>query len=366
MKLLFVGSEACLPEGFSDLVETSDLDASIDRVGTADAAFEAMQKGSFDLIVCESKLPDERGIELLASVATLQPKMVRILIDRSEGELDMQRALLFAHRVLPWPLDAELLFDTLSSVFELSDMLRSEHLHEVVGSVSGLPPAPKLYMALSKALADPKSDANQIANLVSQDPAISAKVMRMCNSAYFAGQREVSNVRAAITRLGLNTVRMIVLAAEVYTGNATGVDRDAVQKRAMLASAIAMKVLPGSSQDLAGTGALLAEVGLLVPGVVDDRKRTPADEGKPGHSEAGAYLLGLWGLPLPIVEAVYSHRNPQRLAKQGFWVTGAVHVATALAAQEPVDEDYLRAVGQLDKLAAWQEMAEELRARENG
>lgn len=365
MKLLFVGSDSCVPDGFADLVEGSDLNAEISRAGTADEAFDALQQGNYDIVIAESVLPDERGIELLASVATLQPKMVRILIDRSEAEIDMQRALLFAHRVMPSALDAELLFDTLSGVSELSDMLRSEFLHEVVGSVSGLPPAPKLYMALTKALADPKSDASVIANLVSQDPAISAKVMRMCNSAYFAGMSEVTSVKAAITRLGLNTVRMIVLAAEVYTGNSS-IDRDAIQKRAMLASAIAMKVLPGSSQDLAGTGSLLAEVGLLVPGVVDDRKRTPADEGKPGHSEAGAYLLGLWGLPLPIVEAVYSHRNPQRLAKQGFWVTGAVHVATSLAAEEPVDEDYLRAVGQIEKLPKWQDIAQELREREQG
>lgn len=364
MKLLFVGSASCVPEGFAELIGESDLNAEIKHVATADAAFEAMQNAEFSVVLSESKLPDELGIELLASIATLKPRVVRILFDLSDGNIDMARALLFAHRVMPWPQDAEVLFETLSSVSELNEMLNSEHLHEVVGSVSGLPPAPKLYMALTKVLADPNSDTNQIAALVGQDPAISAKVMRMCNSAYFAGQREVTNVKAAITRLGLNTVRMIVLAAEVFTDKASDVDRDAAQKRSMLASALALKILPGSSQDLAGTGALLAEVGLLVPGVVDERKRTPENASKPGHTEAGAYLLGLWGLPLPIVEAVYSHRNPQRLAKQGFWVTGAVHVAIALASKEPVDEDYLRAVGMIDRLPAWQAIAEELSARE--
>ena len=44
----------------------------------------------------------------------------------------------------------------------------------------------------------------------------------------------------------------------------------------------------------------------------------------------------------------------------GFWVAGAVHVASALVAGTPVDEAYLRSVGQIDRLPKWRSMGEQL------
>jgi HD-like signal output (HDOD) protein len=72
---------------------------------------------------------------------------------------------------------------------------------------------------------------------------------------------------------------------------------------------------------------------------------------------AGAYLLGLWGLPAPIVEAVAFHQQPAQSGKV-FWVTGAVHVAAALVEGHEPDTDYLRRVGRLDQLPRWRALAD--------
>ncbi|HBZ45962.1 MAG TPA: hypothetical protein DEO93_01275, partial [Stenotrophomonas sp.] len=128
--------------------------------------------------------------------------------------------------------------------------------------------------------------------------------------------------------------------------------------RALLASRLAAKLLPDSSAELGATAALLADIGLLLPGVRNERSE-PADDAdpRPGHSEAGAYLLGLWGLPMPIIEAVAFHLQPQRSNTRSFWVTGAVHVALALVNGDPVDEDYLQRAGVLAKLPQWRDHA---------
>ena len=62
---------------------------------------------------------------------------------------------------------------------------------------------------------------------------------------------------------------------------------------------------------------------------------------------------------MPIVEAVASHHQPGRMRMSGFWVAGAVHVASALVGGTEVDEAYLRSVGMLDKLPQWRALAEE-------
>ena len=101
-------------------------------------------------------------------------------------------------------------------------------------------------------------------------------------------------------------------------------------------------------------------MGRLLPGVAagEEEETNDLGEPKPHYAEAGAYLLGLWGLPMPIVEAVAYQRRPGQMRSGGFWVTGAVHVASALVAGNEPDEAYLRSVGMLDKLPQWRELVE--------
>jgi hypothetical protein len=91
------------------------------------------------------------------------------------------------------------------------------------------------------------------------------------------------------------------------------------------------------------------------------------------HAEIGAYLLGLWGLPYPIVEAVAHHHAPLRVVRQGFEVLDAVYVANCFAREpapghgEPVagaglDPAYLEAVGAHDRVAQWRAVASEVMA----
>jgi len=63
---------------------------------------------------------------------------------------------------------------------------------------------------------------------------------------------------------------------------------------------------------------------------------------------------------MPIIEAVAFHRQPQRSSIRSFWVTGAVHVAMALASGSEIDEEYLAKTGVLNKLPIWREQAENL------
>jgi HD-like signal output (HDOD) protein len=62
------------------------------------------------------------------------------------------------------------------------------------------------------------------------------------------------------------------------------------------------------------------------------------------HAQVGAYLLGIWGLPYAIVEAVAHHHDPLRAGSTAFDVVGAVHVAGALA-EECVSTDGPKGVG---------------------
>src|SRR5205814_9411132 len=84
------------------------------------------------------------------------------------------------------------------------------------------------------------------------------------------------------------------------------------------------------------------------------------------HAELGAYVLGIWGLPELIVEAVAWHHNPERCPETSFSPVTAVHAARALLHEggpettwgpwaAPCDA-YLNRLGLADRLKAWREL----------
>ena len=292
---------------------------------------------------------------LLAQVRQRHPGAVRIQLLEADQDADAMQALDGAHRLLRMPLDAGELIEAVESLSELRELLDNAELKQRIGSIGSLPPPPRVYIELTQLLRDPDSSNNEIAEVLAQDPAIAAKVLRLCNSAYFSGGRVITDFRAAVTRLGHQQISRLVLATETFGAiqSAGSVDREALQDRALRTSRVAGRLLAGASAELAATAGLLAEVGLLLPSI-------QADGDGPHYAEAGAYLLGLWGLPMPIVEAVAHHHRPARMRSGGFWVTGAVHVAAALVAGKDVDEAYLRSVGVIDKLPRWRDMVAQL------
>lgn len=316
-----------------------------------------------DVVIADMRAAGMDGATLLREFQSRRPETVRILLSGQDDEDEALRALNVAHRVLAKPISAAETADAVDLVCSLHGILASERIREMVGRVDRLPPAPRLYLRLTQAMDDPNSDATQIAKLVSQDPALAAKVLQMCNSAMFSAGRQITDIRSAVARLGLRALRTIALAAEVFARPGAGAgDAEALQRKALIASTLASRLLPQrAAADLAGTAALLADVGLLLPGLGKDHaelERFEESRELPPHAGAGAYLLGLWGLPMPIVEAVAFHHQPARGGTRQFGIVGAVHVAVGLAQGHALDEAFLEATGAIERLPQWQSMFE--------
>jgi HD-like signal output (HDOD) protein len=104
--------------------------------------------------------------------------------------------------------------------------------------------------------------------------------------------------------------------------------------------------------------AMKAAIGKNMAPTLAEREYFKAD-----HADVGGYLLGLWGLPAPIVEAIALHHSPSRALHKSFNSLTAVHVADFLSheggsltsglPQDQIDTDYLDEVGVLDKLEDW-------------
>lgn len=319
------------------------------------AAFEAA-----DVVVADAHSPG--GVDLLQAARARNPRAVRILLLDEGEEPHALRTLENTHRFMRRPISADEMVAAVESVVELQELLDAPDLKETIGRIGALPPPPRLYLELHRKLEDPRTTTHTVTALIAQDPVTAAKVLRLCNSAYFAFSRKVADIRSAVVRIGYDSIRRLVLAGEIFSLQPPpGIDRDALSRRGLVASRLASRLLQGPSADLAATAAVVAEVGMLLPGVrIPNADGSGAASCGPHYAEAGAYLLGLWGLPMPIVEAVANQREPSRSHFRGFWIGGAVHVATSLASGYPLDHAYLANLGLTGRIPQWERLAAEL------
>ncbi|MCZ6753538.1 MAG: HDOD domain-containing protein, partial [Acidobacteria bacterium] len=299
-----------------------------------------------------------------------------------------------AHQFLTKPCEPSALRVAVERSCKLRDLLNDEFISRAVGSMSDLPSLPKVYEELTSALRNPNISLSKIAKIVEQDVAISAKLLQLANSALFGTVRDLNTVHMAVSYMGLDVIQHMVLSLEVFRsfeglGQIEGFSLEATQEHAQLTAKIAVRLLPAKYlADTAIVAALLHDVGKLVlaskmPGRFKRCLETSREQNRPlyqveeelggiTHAEIGAYLLGLWGLPYSVAEAVAHHHKPTRVPHQNFDAVGAVYVANLLAhayapgpktprdGQDSIDMEYLQAVGVADQLEGWQAMAKQM------
>ena len=206
------------------------------------------------------------------------------------------------------------------------------------------------------------------------------------NSACFGLSRTIASLDQAVAHLGMDLIKDLSLTVHVFaalerTALRLGFSFDAEQEHSVLTARVARRLLTSKRQAQdAFTAALLHDIGNLVLAVCipEKFKKTlvaaqtssrPSHEVEAEmlgvtHAEVGAYLLGLWGLPHPIVEAVAYHHNPAAALERTFDLPTAVSVANALVEEatggNPITiTEHLEALKVHQKLKRWREIAKE-------
>ena len=398
-RVLFVDDEAKILEGLERMLRPMRKEWEMVFAGSGAEALKLMDASAFDVIVTDMRMPEMDGAQLLEQVQKRHPSVVRLVLS-GYFELEMAvRAVPVAHQYLAKPCDAEKLRQAIEHACGFTAILTDETARQVVGAVGTLPSLPRTCAALLEALRNPDVPIEQVGKIIEQDVGMTAKVLQLVNSAFFGLLQEISTVRAAVSYLGLDVLKQLVLSAEIFRTfhpqqRIEGFSIDAFQEHSRQAAAIAARLpAPKKTVSAAVVAALLHDTGKLVLAVRLPRQFEKAlqashKEGRPlhemeheltgaGHAEIGAYLLALWGLPLPIVDAVCRHHHPAMAgdAPPGLDVLAITHVADALAheldphrPEKPqdsgslIDLDYLKALGVADDLPAWREIAEQVLA----
>lgn len=358
-------------------------------------ALALLDRAPFDVVVTDMRMPEMDGTQLLEQVRSRCPSAVRIVLSESSERDVALRAASVAHQFLAKPCDPAQLREIVEHSGGLARQFPDAALRRVVGAIGKLPSLPRTSTMLLEAMDNQTASLDAIGAIVEQDVGMAAKVLQLVNSAFFGLSNRIASVRAAVGYLGLDTLRQLVLSVEVFRtfhpGQSIGrFSIEALHTHSRLTARIAGS-LPGSKETSASAvvAALLHDCGKLV---LASRLRkefaqalqTSQMQGEPlfhteerqfgvSHAEVGGHLLGLWGLPQPIIDGVWRHHHPVADSQpgSGLDIPAIVHISDALACEVAhawdappeshslLNTEYVAHLGVEQQIPDWREMARE-------
>ena len=387
-RILFVDDEPYVLEGLRRMLRPMRHEWEVAFADSSKAALKLLAESRFDMVVSDMLMPGMSGVELLDEVKTRYPDTIRVVLSGHSDEETILRSVEPAHQYLAKPCDPEQLKSTIARACALRELLTKELLSPVISRVGSLPSAPSLYLELLGELRSAEPSIERVAEIVARDVGMTAKILQLVNSAFFGLHSHVANIQQAVSIIGLKTLKALVLSVQVFSQfqqrKMSGLHIDNLMNHSMETAVFARMIAEMEKQDKEVTNfsflaGLLHDVGKLVLATgfpdkyadvsrSDDVDRTSTCEAErrvfgSSHGEVGAYLMGLWGIPDVIVEALAFHHNPSACVHRRFSPLTAVHVANAFAHEQDsgvtvtppseVDRDYLEMLGLMNRIPVW-------------
>ncbi len=387
-KILFVDDNPQVLEGlermFSMLEEPWVLAFSNSGVD----ALAQLRTQEFDIIVTDVRMPGMSGAQLLQLVQQQYPDIVRIILSGQRDNDAIFRSFNHAHQYLSKPCSARELERVLAHACTLREALLNEHL-SYVAEVATLPSVPDIYRQLIDLMADELPPIDRAVRLIKQDVGISVKLLQLANSARLGKREPVYTVEQAVADLGLETVRSLAIADEVFyplepESHAVGFNSVDWWRHSMDVSYYTGELLNLEKADreysaIAKVSGLLHDCGtlLLATQRPADYEQVLAAVTEKGlslydaetevlgvtHAQVGAYYLELREIPPPIVEATGFHHQPSSSPAMKSIFLAALHAAdvftivkrSAMGSNpfDYLDLPYLKSMGLEAKIPTW-------------
>jgi len=194
-----------------------------------------------------------------------------------------------------------------------------------------IPSPPSIAVRIIEAVKQDDASFNELAKIISSDPALTAKILKLANSSFYAIPQKIDSITKALTILGATTVKNIalsfVIAREMRGSSDNGFDFDFFWKRSLTAavSADVLSSIIGKKNEDIFVTALLQDIGILImylcraddySKMLDEKRASSlsieeAERKILGfdHQELGSEILKSWGIPASIYEPVRYHHN---------------------------------------------------------
>lgn len=383
-KVLFVDDEALVLQGLQRTMHMMRNEWDMTFVDSGAAALEFMRTTPVDVVVSDMRMPGMNGAQLLTEVMRLHPKTVRLVLSGHADQDMILKCVGSTHQYLSKPCEPEALRSTVSRALDLESSLKNGRLQKLIAQMEHLPSVPSLYSEIVEKMNNPEASLAEAGDIIARDIGMTAKILKLVNSAFFGLRREVSSPAEAVAYIGLDTIKSLVLSlhafAQYESAQPGGFSLTALWRHSLSTGAAAKQIaqlenMPRKLVDEAFVSGLLHDAGkaalafnfpekygeILCMANTQQMDPLQAEAATFGanHADVGGYLLGLWGLPFPVVEAIAFHHQPTASLNPVFSPLTAVHAANVLVSTIPAvrplefDWPYLNQLGVGDRTENW-------------
>lgn len=352
-------------------------------------ALETLAAEPVDVLITEMVFNGQGGLDFLEAVRQTYPHTVRIVLSGYADRNVLLKSADLAHQYIVKPCDDDSLKTTIARAFMLKELLDQAPLKQVLTRIGALPGLPARYEELATALNAEETSVQRVADIVEKEPGLVAKLLQLVNSSFFGRPQRITSAVKAVSLLGLDLVRAVVLASGTFDQfkrlKGKGITLDALWAHAAATAAMAKTIAQAAgfdakAIDTAFTCGLLHDIGklLIAAHLSGPFKEITARMRREGgsmaaaemaiigttHAAVGAYLLGLWGLPESLVKAVAGHHSPDAQGNGTLDMVVITHIANGFAKAgkgladprtplEGLDYAFLDTTGLMEAVARW-------------
>lgn len=390
-RILLVADDPSESAGLKGIFSELPPEWKVIFINKPEEALTQLEQVEFEAVFADLAAGPAASTEFLQEVWKKQPKPVRFLLGTGVDQQTIVTCVLGANQYLEKPLDLPKLQAALERAQAIDRLVRNKKIQTLVSRMRTFPSRPSLYLEVMRELRSSNASPKSVGELVAKDLAITTKLLQVVNSAYYGMAQHVSDPADAVLLLGLETTGALVLSIEAFARfdkvKPIYFSVEKVWKHSQSVAQTARRIAEAVTGDAAVakdayTAGLLHDIGKLTlalnfeeqyQGALNlaiKQKLPPCDVETEvfgaSHAEIGAYLLALWALPFPIVEAVAAHHNPAKSLDPKFSALTALHLAERLENEQNApdgtpeartDYDYPEGLGLQPYIEQFRELA---------
>ncbi len=348
--IIFVDDEINVLNGLKRSLYAAQFKWRASFIQSGLEALNVLKSERCDIIISDIKMPGMDGTELLKIVKKNYPHIVRFALSGfNEEELAIQSSNT-VHQYFAKPCNWDLLREKIEPVMVLKELIVNQKTIELINSGDVVPALPEIYYKLERELNSEEISIHRIVNIISKDMALTAKILHLANSAYYGTFTQITSLHQAVTMLGINIIKSLVLYINIFNFvNKNPRIKDYIEElwtHSILVASLSKQIMEFFTKDRAKSekayiAGILHDIGKIIQLSIllrlGKENIYPIDESESKellgatHCELGAYLLSLWGLPKEIVEGVLLHHTASVIESNNISIHSAVQLANSLA-----------------------------------
>jgi len=301
----------------------------------AETALAVLNSRDINVIVSDVIMPHTNGLELLKKVSVKYPEVFRIILSGQVNEDMAMDCMRVSHQVFAKPYDVNNLIQKIDDLVESEHIISNSYMRDILSNITNIPPVPSTLLEINNTLKDPEATITDVGEIISQDPAVSAGLLKLVNSPFFSLRNDIYSTEKAVALLGIETIKAFIinnyLLGYFKLESTDYLDIEKLKKHLFIVSLLSKSISQGlnlskESQEIAITASLMHDIGkLILLANIHDRYVATIKEtirhDRPlwemereclgyTHAEVGAYLFSIWGMPKELTEAILYHHTP--------------------------------------------------------